>query len=89
VADSGIDDATRAFGPAGANEHTTPITGGLRAAPETTMRIPEPTILPVVFAAGLAVFVVGLLVQALVVGVAGLALGLLGLAWWVWRIGEH
>jgi cytochrome c oxidase subunit I+III len=89
VADSGIDDATRAFGPSGAHEHTTPITGGLRAAPETTMRIPEPTILPVVFAAGLAVFVVGLLVQALVVGVAGLALGLLGLAWWVWRIGEH
>jgi cytochrome c oxidase subunit 1/cytochrome c oxidase subunit I+III len=89
VADSGTDDATRAFGPAGAHEHTTPITGGLRAAPETTMRIPEPTILPVVFAAGLAVFVVGLLAQALVVGVAGLALGLLGLAWWVWRVGEH
>jgi len=89
VADSGPDDATRAFGPAGAHEHTTPITGGLRAAPERTMRIPEPTILPFLFAAGLAVFVVGLLAQALVVGVAGLALGMVGLAWWVWRIGEH
>jgi cytochrome c oxidase subunit I+III len=89
VADSGLDDATRAFGPAGAHAHTTPITGGLRAAPERMMRIPEPTILPFVFAAGLAVFVVGLLAQAIVVGVAGLALGMVGLAWWVWRIGEH
>lgn len=89
VADSGSDEATRAFGPAGAHEHTTPITGGLRSEPETTMRIPEPTILPFVFAVGLAVFLVGLLAEALVVGVAGLALGMVGLAWWVWRIGEH
>jgi cytochrome c oxidase subunit I+III len=89
VADSGSDDATKAFGPVGAHEHTTPVTGGLRAAPERTMQIPEPTILPFVFAAGLAVFVVGLLAEALIVGVVGLALGMVGLAWWVWRIGEH
>jgi cytochrome c oxidase subunit I+III len=89
VADSGSDDATWAFGPAGAHEHTTPVTGGLRAAPERTMQIPEPTILPFVFAAGLAVFVVGLLAEALIVGVVGLAIGMVGLAWWVWRIGEH
>jgi cytochrome c oxidase subunit 1/cytochrome c oxidase subunit I+III len=89
VADSGPDDATKAFGAAGAHDHTTPITGGLRAAPERTMRIPEPTLLPVVFAAGLAVFVVGLLVQAVVVGVAGLVVGATGLVWWAWRTGEH
>ncbi len=89
VAVSGDDDATRALGVPGAREHTTPVTGGLRAAPEATMHIPEPTVLPCILAAGLAVFVTGLLVQAVVVGVAGLVLGGLGLVWWAWRTGEQ
>ena len=53
------------------------------------MHIPEPTVLPCILAAGLAVFVTGLLVQAVVVGVAGLVLGGLGLVWWAWRTGEQ
>src|SRR5215471_7835253 len=89
VADSGPDDATQGFGFAGAHDHTTPITGGLRSVPEGTMRIPEPTVLPCVLAFGLAVFVVGLLAQALIVGVAGLVIGAVGLVWWAWRTGEH
>jgi cytochrome c oxidase subunit I+III len=89
VAVSGDDDATRALGVPGAREHTTPVTGGLRAAPEATMHIPEPTVLPCILAAGLAVFVTGLLVQAVVVGVAGLVLGGVALVWWAWRTGEH
>src|SRR5215216_411860 len=89
VADSGPDDATAALGAPGAHDHTTPVTGGLRAAPEGAIRIPEPTVLPCVLATGMAAFVTGLLVQAVLVGAAGLVLGAVGLVWWAWRTGEH
>src|SRR5207237_6460065 len=56
VAQSGDDDATRSLGVEGALARETPITTGLDARPEGTMRIPHETYLPVVLAAGLFVF---------------------------------
>ena len=84
-AESGDDDATRAYGPPGAVARETPISTGLDALPEDTMAIPGETYVPFFLALGLAVFFVGLLVQTTVVVVIGLAVAAAGLVTWGWR----
>jgi cytochrome c oxidase subunit I+III len=80
--------ATEAFGEEGAEARETPITGGLRAAPEDTMEVPPETVLPFVVALGIAVFFTALLVEGPIIGVIGLGVGIVGLIWWAWRTGE-
>jgi cytochrome c oxidase subunit 1/cytochrome c oxidase subunit I+III len=89
VATSGGDAATEAFGAEGALRRTTPFTTGLRAEPESTMVIPEPTALPFVMALGLAILVSALLLTTLLVAALGVAIGAVALLRWTWRIGEH
>lgn len=84
-AESGEDDATRAYGPVGAVQRETPVTTGLDANPEETMTIPGETYVPFVLALGVAVFFVGLLVKGTLVGVVGVGLAAAGLMTWVWR----
>ncbi|CAN5165200.1 hypothetical protein BH18ACT4_BH18ACT4_00620 [soil metagenome] len=86
-AESGPDDATRSFGPPGALNRETPITG-LDAEPEETMEIPEETYVPFVLALGITAFVVGLLIEAVVVGVVGVAVGAVAMVMWTWRTEE-
>ena len=85
VAQSGDDDATRSLGIEGALARETPITTGLDARPEATMRIPRETYLPVILAAGLFVFFLGLLVKATFVGAVGVVFAAVGILWWTWR----
>ncbi|MDP9071090.1 MAG: cytochrome c oxidase subunit I [Actinomycetota bacterium] len=87
-AESGGDDATRAMGPPGAFNRETPITSGLVAESDETMKIPGETYLPFVLALGLAVIFVGLLIKAALVGAVGLALAVIGLVTWGWRTEE-
>jgi cytochrome c oxidase subunit I+III len=84
-AESGDDDATRAYGPPGAVARETPISTGLDALPEETMKIPGETYVPFFLALGLAVFFVGLLVQTTVVVVVGVLVAAAGLVTWGWR----
>ena len=84
-AESGDDDATRAYGPPGAVARETPVSTGLDALPEETMTIPGETYVPFFLALGLAVFFVGLLVETTVVVVVGLAVAAAGLVTWGWR----
>ena len=84
-AESGDDDATRAYGPPGAVARETPVSTGLDALPEETMTIPGETYVPFFLALGLAVFFVGLLVQTTLVVVIGVAVAAAGLVTWGWR----
>jgi cytochrome c oxidase subunit I len=85
TATSADDPGSRSLGPPGALHRQTPITTGLDADPEETMKIPGETWLPFVLALGLAVIFVGLLVKATLVGIVGLAVAGVALAWWTWR----
>ena len=87
-ATSGDDDATRSMGPPGAFNRETPITAGLVAEADETMKIPGETYLPFVLALGLAVIFVGLLIKATLVGAVGLVLAAVGLVTWGWRTEE-
>jgi cytochrome c oxidase subunit I len=87
-ASSGGDDATRAMGPPGAFNRETPITAGLVAESDETMKIPGETYLPFVLALGLAVIFMGLLIKAVLVGAVGLGLAVVGLVAWGWRTEE-
>lgn len=88
VAASGGDGAHRSLGPEGALARTTPITTGAAARPAGTMRIPEPTWLPLVVAVGVLVVAFGALFEAVPVLVAGGAAGIVALVWWLWRTEE-
>jgi len=87
-AESGGDDATRSMGPPGAFNRETPITSGLVAEADETMKIPGETYLPFVLALGLAVIFMGLLIKAALVGIVGLVLAVVGLVTWGWRTEE-
>jgi cytochrome c oxidase subunit 1/cytochrome c oxidase subunit I+III len=84
-ASSGTDPATRTLGPSGALLRETPITTGLDARPESSLKIPQPTYLPLILGFGLFVFFLGLLVNAVLVGAIGVLLGVVALVWWAWR----
>jgi heme/copper-type cytochrome/quinol oxidase subunit 1 len=88
VATSGSDPATRALGREGALRKETPLTTGLDADPAATMEVPDPTYLPLVLAAGIAIFVAGLLVEATLVVVLGAIVGGVGIMHWAWRTAE-
>jgi len=87
-AESGEEEATRAYGLTGALERQTPISTGLDAAPEQTMEIPRDTYLPLLVALGTAVIFLGLLAKAIAVGAVGVALAALALVRWAWRTEE-
>jgi len=74
-----------ALAPGGALARSTPVTDGLEPRAEAVLDIARPTYLPVLVAAGLAVFFTGLLVQAALVLVVGLVLGTGALVTWAWR----
>jgi len=69
----------------GAFAKTSTVTSGRDTRPEDVLDIPEPTVVPLVLALGLAVFFAGLLIDAAVVGVAGVVLAVGALLRWVWR----
>ena len=48
-------------------------------------KVPSPTALPLLIAAGLAVFFTGLLISAVLVLAIGVIVGLAGLVAWTWR----
>jgi len=85
MAVSGPEPETASQGVEGAQQRQTPVTAGLDALSETEMTVPEPTPLPFVLAAGIALFFVGLLVSAELVMGAGIIAGLVGLTRWSWR----
>jgi len=70
---------------AAAEDREMPVVDGIESLPEDTMRIPEPTWVPLIAAGGLLVFFLGMLVRASLVGVAGVALAAVGVAVWTWR----
>jgi cytochrome c oxidase subunit I+III len=84
-AESGSDEATKAFGPSGAVEKQTPIVGGMIADSQLTMEIPKPTYMPFVVAVGIALIFVALLVKAALIAVLGVLVGMVGLGVWLWR----
>jgi cytochrome c oxidase subunit I+III len=73
------------YGPAGAAQRLTPITTGLDAQPESAFTVPAPTYLPVVAAAGLALFFIGLLVDTSLVLAVGVLVAVVAVARWTWR----
>ena len=77
--------ATRRSSVRGRARRETPVTTGLDALAEGAHAIPQPTSLPFVVAAALAVFFVGLLVSAALVLVVGVVVGLVALGTWTWR----
>jgi cytochrome c oxidase subunit 1/cytochrome c oxidase subunit I+III len=77
-----------AAGADGAAARTMLIVTGGETAPESSALIPQPTVLPFVLAAGLAVLVAGLLVEAWLIATIGIACGLVGIVWWIWRTDE-
>ncbi len=73
---------------AGAVARQTPITSGIDTGPQGPLEIPRETFLPLLAAAGLALFFVGMLVNGTVVGVAGAIAVVIGAGWWAWRTEE-
>ena len=88
VADGGDDPDLLAAGTDGADARTMLQTTGMAAEPERTQQIPEPTVLPVLAATGVALLFVGLLVEAALVGWIGVGVGVVGIGWWTWRTDE-
>jgi cytochrome c oxidase subunit 1/cytochrome c oxidase subunit I+III len=88
VATSGSDPRTQALGREGALRKETPLTSGLDADPAGTMEVPDPTYLPLVLAAGIAIFFAGLLVEATLIVVLGAIVGGVGIMHWAWRTAE-
>ena len=66
-------------------DKTSTISSGRDTRPSEVLEIPEQTVVPLVLAAGLALFFAGLLIDASVVGVVGIAIAVVALLRWVWR----
>jgi cytochrome c oxidase subunit I+III len=78
-------DGEKAISVEGALDHSVAVSTGLDAFVESGHRVPEPSWLPLIVAAGIAVFFIGLLISATVVLVAGILVGLSAVAAWTWR----
>ena len=82
------DAAERALGEVGAAERTMAVTDGMDTTPEGVLRIPVPSVVPLVAAVGIAVIFLGLLVSAAVVGAIGAGALVVGAGIWIWRAGD-
>ena len=82
---SPVDPAVRSLALEGAMDKTSTISSGRDTRPSEVLEIPEQTVVPLVLAAGLALFFAGLLIDASVVGVVGIAIAVVALLRWVWR----
>ncbi len=85
VGQPAADEATTVQSVEGALHRETLVTTGLDALGEGGQKVPRPTALPVLIAAGLAVFFVGLLISAVLVLAVGVLVGLVGLMHWTWH----
>lgn len=85
---TGDADETRALGRDGALDRSAAVTTGNETEPDGEILVPEPTVLPLVAAAGVATVFVGLLVKATLVGAVGVGVALVGVVWWMWRTEE-
>jgi cytochrome c oxidase subunit 1 len=78
-------DGETAISVEGALQHSVVVSTGLDAFVESGHRVPEPSWLPLIVAAGIAIFFIGLLISATLVLGAGILVGLGALAAWTWR----